>query len=663
MVSRNALLLFSLLFLASAAHGQSADLSVVAREYNPRDVTLAIANYGPEVARNAVLTIEVPPGLEVEPRSVFPCDATARPVRCSLGDAPVYDRDATPPGVLYLGFLFRAPLADATYVVTFTVSSDVADPKAENNSVSLTFVTRIEADMGVLLETEQDRTDPGGTAGFRAFVCNDVGENKEPSNIRIDFTATNATVESITPPAGVTCTIDGASAVCTSGPMPGPCFQGTFDTVVRASSDRGGAPATLAMHVTTDVPDRTPENNRKEVSVAVYRWLAVQNTAGGGPGSLRDAIEQANALCSPGPCRIVFEIAGPVPAEGWFTIIPAEPLPEVTADRVTIEGSRQTAFTGDTNPNGPEIAIDGRLARRGLKMRARCEGVVDGLALGHFSEDQGLWFATAPDVAVCGNRPDRREVTANHIGVDPSGLTPWPNLRGLRADFADVSVRNNVISHNTYSGIWMWRGQYLRASRNRIEHNGASGIFLGPEVNGAGIDRNTISFNREMGVAAARGARWVDVRTNSMKDNGGLGIDWGLDGVSPVNADDRNGAPSNAPVILSAVYDPATDVVTVAVTVQSTPLGSYFTGGAMEFFINDGPDADGERYIGALLHPDTNGPITLKLRGDYRGKWLNATWTRVHWAQIVRTPGTQSIEVFPAGTSMTSEFSNSVLVQ
>src|SRR5687767_14590502 len=242
------------------------------------------------------------------------------------------------------------------------------------------------------------------------------------------------------------------------------------------------------MRVSGDVPERNPGNNEASEAVPIYRWLAVTTTADDGPGSLRQAITDANAGCTPGPCRIVFEIPAPVPAEGWFTITPSSPLPSIVADRVTLEGNRQTAFTGNTNLRGPEIAIDGRLAGRGIRMLSRCEGVVNGLALGNFEEDQALWISTAG----CANRPDSREVIDNHIGVGPDGTEPWPNRRGIRADFAEVViVSRNVIAHNRLSGFWMWRGS-ASLSHNFINQNGASGIYFGPETFWATVMDNVI---------------------------------------------------------------------------------------------------------------------------------------------------------------------------
>ena len=205
---------------------------------------------------------------------------------------------------------------------------------------------------------------------------------------------------------------------------------------------------------------------------------------------------------------------------------------------------------------------------------------------------------------------------------------PWPNLRGLNLDGALATVSKNVVSHNQFSGIGMWSGS-VRFENNRIESNGASGIFLGPEVANTVIVNNVITNQRDMGVAAARGKARVEIRGNAMKDNRGLGIDWGLDGVSPVDADDRNG-PSNAPVLLSATYDAAQKKTLVTLSLKSSSLSSsIFRDGLVDFYGNSTPDGDGERLLGTVhVDPDTNGTITVPVAGDLRGQWLNATWTR-----------------------------------
>lgn len=633
---------------ATTVFADSAHLEMFASEQNPLMVTMAVANRGPDVARNSFLTIDFPSGLVLDRvNSVYgPCDYAQRPVRCSLGDIPV----VAPPYTFayYLGASFKNPFVDATYAVKFTVSSDTPDPNPSANSASVTITTKLEADLGVLIgrSSHFERIDPGQNAEFWTYVGNNVRNNKPP-NVRIDYAVTNGVIETIATPPSVSCTIAGATAVCTIEPLVE--GSGVITVAVKTTTDRLAGNTTLSMRVTGDVPDKTPANDQTENTVPIYRWYAVTTVADDGPGSLRDAIVQANANCTPGPCRIVFEIPPPVPAEGWFTITPVEPLPTITAERVSVEGLRQKAFAGDTNPLGPEIAIDGRLAHRGLRIVSRCEAVIEGLALGNFDEDQGLWFgagAGCPDAY----RPDRRAVASNYIGVDPTGMTAWPNLRGLNADGAYGVISNNVISRNRYSGVWMWNGS-VRFEHNRIENNGASGIFLGPKVDVVTITGNTISNHRDMGIAAARSKAHVEIHGNSIKNSGGLGIDWGLDGVSPVDADDKEG-PSNAPVLLSATYDPTQSRTLITLSLKSTPLGTSSNAGIIDFYGNAGPDGEGEKSLGtATADPATAGTVTVSVVGDLRGQWINATWTRAR---------THPLDPYYYVAAVTSELSNAI---
>ncbi|HEX2059134.1 MAG TPA: right-handed parallel beta-helix repeat-containing protein, partial [Thermoanaerobaculia bacterium] len=390
--------------------------------------------------------------------------------------------------------------------------------------------------------------------------------------------------------------------------------------------------------------------------------IVVTSTADSGPGTLRAAFEEVNANCLDRACKIDFALAPPVPSEGWFTIVPETPLPVLRAPRVYLDATTQTKLTGDTNPKGPEVAIDGRKAGQGLEIHAECGTLVRGFALGNFHANEALWMTH--DRRICVDRThlerDVFEISENHIGVDPSGTTPWPNRRWLILDDAAALVTDNVISSNTFSGVWMWRGAATFYG-NLIERNGASGIFFGPEVQYGEVLFNTINWHRDMGVAVARGARQIDIRRNSMRGNVGLGIDWGLDGPSPVVEDDSD-MPTNPPVVLSAVYDEATDETVVTMTLRSMPRTQVFNAWVINVYANDAPDGDGEKHIAEQQLPSVpEGPFAVRARGNHAGKWLNATSSRVHYIVFSR-PGEPRTESFGGGETLTSELSNSVRV-
>jgi hypothetical protein len=395
----------------------------------------------------------------------------------------------------------------------------------------------------------------------------------------------------------------------------------------------------------------------------------VSSTADAGAGSLRAAIDEANRGCNE-PCKIAFEIPAPVPDSGWFTIAPSTPLPPITAPRVFVDARTQSAFTGDTNPAGPEIAIDGRgtASGFGLESRSGCEGIIEGFSVGNVA-DYGIGM-TSPARCQSSTTVDQHRVAHNYIGVDPAGIVAAPNQRGILVDTADsagAEIADNVISGNFFSGLWSWRSA-IGVHRNLIGTaadgktplpNGRSGIFIGPLVAEAEVLQNTISFNAEMGVAVARGARLVDIRQNSMRDNGGLGIDIGLDGPNAPVADDHL-TQGNAPTLLSAVYDPVTKSTAITLTLSTAAIAPYGNSAYVDLYSNDKPDGDGERLITERFVANTSGEISIiSVPGDLRGKWINATAMRVHFL-AAKPP---SPEFFAGGEATTSEFGNAVLAQ
>lgn len=143
--------------------------------------------------------------------------------------------------------------------------------------------------------------------------------------------------------------------------------------------------------------------------------VTVISTADSGPGSLRDAILDANA--SPGLDTIAFNITG----GGPHTIQPASALPTIT-DPVTIDGYTQLGATPNTNPitTGSnavlKIELDGSNAG-GLVHGLRVTGgnsIVRGLVINRFS-GHGISVITNGGNVIEGN----------FIGTDVTGTCPW----------------------------------------------------------------------------------------------------------------------------------------------------------------------------------------------------------------------------------------------
>jgi hypothetical protein len=618
------------------------------------EIDAAVFNKGPDTARNVRVTFDFPAALLIQYTNPGgKCDTAHRPVVCTMGDVP----PTTGPSAQGFTVGFILPPQGGTVTYTVIASSDTPDPEPDDNifhgSVNVENLTYLYVADG----TTPSRVDPGGTTVVTTEIRNWAPSN--PQNIHVHYDAVDATIEKLSPSSRWTCTGDATSADCTAPALDEGCrCTRDLSLTLRVKNDRAGGKALLNTTVTTSLADISGPAINLPATIPIYRWLTVTSTADSGAGSLRDAITQANAGCND-PCRIAFEIPGPVPASGWFTIAPSTPLPPITADRVIVDGTTQTAFTGDTNPAGPEIFLDGRFTAsgHGLEVRSRCDAVVQGLSIGNFS-DHGLALPS-PVACSVNDSADQHLVTHNYLGVDPSGVTAAPNLRGLLAENG-CFVTGNVISSNRNSGVWAWRGS-LAVNGNTITNNGRSGIFFGPLVTFSEALDNTISFNREMGVAIAREAQLVDVRQNSMRGNGGLGIDIGLDGPNAPVADD-SGTQPNPPTMLSAVYDPALKMTIVTVSLVTKFPKNFGNTTQLDFYANDGPNGQGEQWIGTGDSSVTN--RGLALRGDFRGKWINATNTRIHF-EAALPPSSQSIgsKSIAGGQTTTSELGNSILVQ
>jgi hypothetical protein len=182
--------------------------------------------------------------------------------------------------------------------------------------------------------------------------------------------------------------------------------------------------------------------------------LLVTNTKDNGPGSLRQAILDANLHA--GPDSIAFAIptsdAGYQPLSGVWTIKPVSPLPDILNDGTLINGSSQAVFAGDTNPGGPEIEIDGSLAGSsadGLRIRSSWNNIW-GLTIDRFGGNGILITGTGGNIVI-----------RSHIGVTPDAKAKAPNQSaGIRINqsalnfvgFFDTTSAN-MIGGNTGSGI------------------------------------------------------------------------------------------------------------------------------------------------------------------------------------------------------------------
>ena len=294
----------------------------------------------------------------------------------------------------------------------------------------------------------------------------------------------------------------------------------------------------------TSAPVQTSWVNRREI--------VVTTTNDSGEGSLRAAIEAANALGAP-PLLIRFETAH-VPFGSTLTIQPLTPLPAITASDIRIEAPADMFAT--------RVELDGALVSGGSGLELRGQGFfeIEGLIIGGFPWD-GISVARRgiPELGLS-------RIAFCKIGVHRND-TPNPNRsRGVTLDApaSNVLVYATSLSSNERSGLFIAGATDVDVASSFADGNGASGIYVGPGSKTVRINTVRVAFNAHFGIAVARGARGVRIANLFFDGNRNLPIDHGLDGFS---GHDFNGQHPPAPHIESAIYDP--------VTARTTITGSF----------------------------------------------------------------------------------------
>lgn len=471
--------------------------------------------------------------------------------------------------------------------------------------------------------------DPDRPVTWRFEVENVSGKDLPAAPVSIYFSG--GRIASVQPDLACTEVDGGAGNRCTL-PVLGAGQSLEIEVAVQHPFRHGRASAGLTVSYTPTMPENF------SAGAAFWREVAVTTTADAGPGSLRQTIIDINATpeCQyrpPAisvPCKAAFHITDPVPAEGWYTVRPATPLPAMTAFDMSVDGSTQTA----ANTLGPQVALDGSALMFGHGLMATSTSIhstraeVRGLAIGGFPWN-GIFSGPLTDLAV-------REC---YIGVDPTGRRANGNgSRGIVSSLMRGNIQNNVIGGNARSGIFfmgqMATGPNIRNNRIGVgAHddtpigNGASGIFISdfwgyytyPTIEG-----NVIANNAHFGIAMTPNAPMM-IMANTIRDNGQGGIDIGLDGPTESSAGvpGVGGGVIPPPVIQSATY--ANGVTTIkgySLAGNNRRQVLLYANSKLE----DGDLAEGEQYLGITpvqYREDTS--FTFEYPGDLRGRYINGT--------------------------------------
>ncbi|HEV7574385.1 MAG TPA: hypothetical protein VGQ21_23035 [Thermoanaerobaculia bacterium] len=582
-------------------------------------------------------------------------------------------------GVTSVVVTFTAPLTPGPLTINATVSSDTADPDPSNNSASTTLTVSADPDVYIhmIAPTLQDLSVPFPvTFSFGNNGTTDAQDVVMTLDFRADAGVQSLPSNCSSPSAG--------RIVCQFGTVAAHA-SGTFAMTLITPHDYGSGSVTFTATAAERGTDFDPSNNTGVATMALFDTFLVTTTADAGPGSLRQAVIDANATCvGPMFCTIVFHIDEPSAAP-WKRITLASPLPPLTASALHIDGATQTKFSGDTNPDGPEIAISGggMVDGDGLLV-ATCGANIANLAIGGFLRN-GI-SVTAP-IPPCGSVYYTTELSRLFIGTDPTGSIAVPNGRGIGTsvpngnEFNQAGVPTNiqecVISGNLHSGVFGMSGR-LNISSSRIgvkAHtdqplpNGNAGVFIGAGGYGSDVganvlsvasnppdfDGNVIAFNGQMGVAVAPGVADVAIRNNRIWGNGLLGIDIGLDGPTQTSGG------ISMPSLTLAHYDLSIGKTVIEGDSNNSAPNPFSV--TIDFFANDAPDptglGEGQRPLGRVsAQGAAPSHFRFTVDADLTGQFISATTTRTRFVGFAKPQGIEQ-----GFLTQTSEFSPTIEVR
>ena len=354
--------------------------------------------------------------------------------------------------------------------------------------------------------------------------------------------------------------------------------------------------------------------------------FTVTNLNDSGDGSLRWAIEQANA--NPGPDIIDFSVS--------VTIFPTSALPAITDDETVIDASSQ--WIGTWPEGQPGITLDGSGAGwvNGLEINSAANCHIRGLFITNF-EQRGIMICSGAQnntiggtdegyrnvvsgnndlnmeiygfgIEICYPGTNDNKILGNYIGTDVTGTAALGNAKlGV---LIQAGAQFNIVERNIISGN---NGDGLVLCDEGTGNNKVCGNYIGTDVNGTAILGNS-----EHGVKIREGVQsniiggGTDGERNVISGNGRNGV-----------AISGSGTNSNK---VCGNYI-GTDVSGTAV-LGNAGHGVYIDGGAQFNII--GGTTEGERNIisgndvaGVSIH--ASGTNNNVVSGNYIGTDINGT--------------------------------------
>jgi len=189
----------------------------------------------------------------------------------------------------------------ASITATSTVSETTSDPNAANNSTTVVTPVAVACDLAVTNNGTPSPVTAGGTITYTQVVTNS-GPSSCSTATFTENTPANTTFQSITPPAGWTCT-PGFPPQCTN-PSVAVGSSGTFTVVYNVNAAATGT-ITDTVTVATTSRDTNLNNNSSTVTIGVASGtqadLSVTNSGSPNPVSAGNNIIYTQSVTNNGP--------------------------------------------------------------------------------------------------------------------------------------------------------------------------------------------------------------------------------------------------------------------------------------------------------------------------------------------------------------------------
>ena len=249
-------------------------------------------------------------------------------------------------------------------------------------------------------------------------------------------------------------------------------------------------------------------------------------------GSLRWAIEQADALAAGSTAEIEFAVSAGGPNPVVITLASGgNPLPSLSIPTF-INGFSEGVYDGIAGYTGsPLVELSGILVpgQNGLTLTAGSSGsMIQGLAIVNFTESAGAGGAGI----LIASASQANLVQNNYVGLLPSGETAAPNNIGIEVASSSNTIggnsssSGNVVSGNLTGGILVLE-PYATGAQAPLSGNLIGGNHVGTTAAGSAAlangtsPINAVSDGFGIGVSGATGTM---VYANLVSGNESLGI-------------------------------------------------------------------------------------------------------------------------------------------